>query len=330
MIRTGRACALLAAALGAIVIAGCGYPGEPLPPALKRPVRIVDLTAFERGSKLLIHFTIPALTTEGLPVKGTEPLDVRIGPVPAGHFDMNAWARSAERIPENDIHRNPPLADIEIDAAPFYGRSVIVAARALSPKGRDAGWSNVLHFRVVPALPKPAAVEWKNAPDAVQLTWHAAAPSFRVFRRLAGQSDWTLLGVVNKPEYLDAAIEYGRTYDYQLQSIEKVDDDQFAESEPAQLESVKPLDTFPPAVPSGLTAVPGTKSIELVWNRNTDKDFAAYRVYRDGKLLAKSIVTLAYSDRDVKPGQTYSYQISAVDRAGNESPKSEPVSAALP
>lgn len=314
----------------AILLIGCGYPGEPLPPALKRPVRIVDLNAVERGSKIIVHFTIPAITTEGAPVKGPEPLDVRVGPPPAGRFDINSWARDAQRIPEREIQRNPPIATIELDAAPFYNKTIVLAARALSSKGKDVGWSSTISFPVVPALPKPAGIEWKNAPDAVHLTWHAAAPQFRVLRRQSGQPDYAILGTADKPEYLDNGITYGNTYDYLIQSIEKVNDDQYAESDLAELGGVKPEDKFPPAVPSGLTAVPGAKSIELVWNRNTDRDFATYRIYRDGKLLASNIVGLAYSDRDVKSGTTYTYQLTAVDTTGNESAKSAPVSAALP
>jgi len=316
--------------LFAALLIACGYPGEPLPPALKRPVRIVDLNAVERASKIIIHFTVPAITTEGAPVKGPEPLDVRIGPAPAGRFDVNLWARDARRIPESEIKRNPPIASIEIDAAPFYNKTIVLAARALSPKGSDAGWSNTVVFPVVPALPKPAGVEWKNARDAVQLTWHAAAPQFRILRRQSGQADYGIVGTADKPEYLDTGIAYGNTYDYLIQAIQKINDDQYAESDPTELSGVKPEDKFPPAAPGGLTAVPGTKSIELVWNRNTDRDFASYRIYRDGKLLASNIATLAYSDRDVKPGTTYTYQLTAVDTTGNESEKSAPVSASLP
>jgi fibronectin type 3 domain-containing protein len=319
-----------ALALLAVLLVGCGYPGEPLPPALKRPVRIVDLNAVERGSKIIVHFTIPAITTEGAPVKGPEPLDFRIGPAPAGHFDINAWARGAQRAPESSIQRNPPIARIDLDAAPFYNKTVMMAARALSSKGSDAGWSNVIPLQIVPALPKPANVAWKNAPDAVQLTWHAAAPGFRVFRKQQGQLDYSLAGTTNKPEYLDGGIAYGNTYDYRIQSIEKVNGDQYAESDLTEFKGVKPEDRFAPAVPQGLTAVPGTKSIELVWNRNTERDFASYRIYRDGKLLANNVVSVAYSDRDVKQGVNYTYQLTAVDTTGNESAKSAPVSASLP
>lgn len=284
----------------------------------------------ERGSKIIVHFTIPGLTTEGQPVKGPEPLDVRVGPAGPGRFDLNAWLRSAQRIPEDQIERTPPVATISLDAQPFYNQTIVLAARALSPKRSDAGWSNVIALRIVPPLPQPAGVEWKDAPDAVQLTWRTAAPEFRVFRRQRSQADWNLLGSTNKPEYLDNTIEYGRTYDYDIQSIEKTDDDHYAESELTELRDVKPVDKFPPAVPSGVTAVPGTKSIELVWNRNTERDFARYRIYRNGTLLAGNVVAVAYSDKDVKPGMTYNYELTAVDTAGNESARSAAVSASLP
>jgi fibronectin type 3 domain-containing protein len=91
-----------------------------------------------------------------------------------------------------------------------------------------------------------------------------------------------------------------------------------------------PKDKFPPAVPIGLTAVPGTRTIELVWERNGERDFASYSVYRDGKRIADMLGSPAYSDKDVKPGTTYRYQVSAVDSAGNESALSGPAEAAIP
>ena len=82
----------------ALLLAGCGYIGEPLPPALRRPVRVTDLAAVERGSKIIIQFTIPKVTTEGLPIKGDEDIELRIGP-PDDPFRMAAWQRTSERVP---------------------------------------------------------------------------------------------------------------------------------------------------------------------------------------------------------------------------------------
>jgi fibronectin type 3 domain-containing protein len=79
-----------------------------------------------------------------------------------------------------------------------------------------------------------------------------------------------------------------------------------------------------------VSAVPGTRSIELVWNRSTEKDFASYRIYRDGKKIADGLTAPSYSDRDVQPRMKYSYQVSAVDTAGNESAKSAAADTVIP
>ena len=51
-------------------LAGCGYIGNPQPPALDIPSAVIDLRAAEDGDRVLVEFTIPMLTTEGLPLKG--------------------------------------------------------------------------------------------------------------------------------------------------------------------------------------------------------------------------------------------------------------------
>ena len=96
------------------------------------------------------------------------------------------------------------------------------------------------------------------------------------------------------------------------------------------MKTIKPVDKFPPAVPGGVTAVPGTRTIELVWNRNTEKDFASYNVYRDGTKIADGLTAPAFSDRDVQPRVKVQYEVSAVDTAGNESARSAAVEATIP
>jgi fibronectin type 3 domain-containing protein len=209
------------------------------------------------------------------------------------------------------------------------GKVEVVAARVRGPEGRNVGWSNTQDLTLVPPLPVPAGLDAKDAPDAVHLEWHAAASQFRVFRKSSDEPDWKQIATVDKPLYVDSGIEYGKTYEYQVQSIEK-SGDKYAESEASKAITFKPADKFPPAVPVGLTVVPGTRSIELVWERNLEKDLAGYRVYRDGMKVGPDVTSPSWSDKDVKPGTRYSYQVSAVDTAGNESARSAPGEAALP
>lgn len=312
----------------ALCLYGCGYMAPPLPPALNRPERVEDLTALERGSNLIVQFTIPVMTTEGLPVNNKDrDIELRVGPPPVP-FNMETWQRTSDRIPVV-VNGNEKVARVVVPAAKYYGKTVDIAVNVHGPGGRSVGWSKFAIVPVVPALPTPEALTASNAPDAIELTWRANAPEFRIFRKLVADINWTLLGTSPKPSYTDNTIEYGKTYQYMVQSIQKTEQG-YAESELSEVTTIQPVDKYPPAVPVGVTAVPGTRTIELVWNRNTEKDFAGYRIYRDGKQIAEGLTAPAFSDRDVQPRVTYRYQVSAVDTAGNESARSAPVAATIP
>ena len=317
----------VASALVAILTTGCGYMGEPMPPALRRPVNVTDLAAAEHGRNIVIHFTIPKITTEGLAIKGPEDIELRVGAEGPNGFHIDEWAQSSDRVP--DVSQSTPIAEAKVDAAKYVGKTVVVGVRVHGPTGKDAGWSNLVPVQVVPPLPKPIGLEAKDAPDAVDLEWHAAAPEFRVFRKTSDTPDWSQLGTSMKPSYMDSTIDYGKVYQYYVQSIDKAGD-KYAESDESDPLVIKPVDTFPPAVPAGLSALAGTQNIELVWDRNTEKDFASYRVYRNGQKIAENLTAPAYSDKAVQPGMTYRYQVSAVDTAGNESAKSAPVESVIP
>jgi hypothetical protein len=310
-----------------LCLAGCGYVGEPLPPALKQPMRVTDLGAVEHGSKIVVRFTVPKITTEALPIKDEPMLELRIGPYTAIPFQQDEWARSADLIPVDPVGKT--AASVEIPAAKYYGKTVIISVNAHGPGGRTAGWGNFQVLTVVPALPTPQALETANAADAIHLEWHAAAGEFRVYRKSDTDQNWSQIGTSPKSEYTDRTIEYGKTYQYYVQTVEKTDNG-YAESEVSEVKTFKPEDHFAPAIPSGLVAVPGTRSIDLVWERNTEKDFATYKVFRDGRQIAEGQTAPTYSDRDAKPGTKYQYQVSALDTAGNESSKSDIAEAAIP
>ncbi len=105
-------------------------------------------------------------------------------------------------------------------------------------------------------------------------------------------------------------------------------------------------DLFPPSVPTGLEAVPGgatpaDRSIDLSWTPGTDIDLAGYSVYRQevtstgevastaARLNSTPVVGPAYRDQTAIPGHRYSYRVTAVDAAGNESAPSAAVQETL-
>ena len=95
----------------------------------------------------------------------------------------------------------------------------------------------------------------------------------------------------------------------------------------AALNSGAPPDTTPPAKVTGLTAISVSSSqIDLSWTANTEGDLSYYKIYRDGVFIAQTTTT-EYSDTELEPSTTYTYEVSAVDTSNNEGVKSDPVSA---
>jgi fibronectin type 3 domain-containing protein len=91
-------------------------------------------------------------------------------------------------------------------------------------------------------------------------------------------------------------------------------------------------DTAKPSAPGNLTAnAGGPTRIDLSWLASTDNiGVTGYNVYRGGTLLAGIGSTTSYADSSVGPNTTYSYQVRALDLAGNSSDPSNSATATTP
>ena len=129
------------------------------------------------------------------------------------------------------------------------------------------------------------------------------------------------------------AVENDVDYRYAVRAV-RVEPSVSATGETSATVAVAPTDTTPPPAPAGLVAVPSGGAIRLAWNPSPEADVAAYAVYRAAE--AGDFVRIAttvppatvYTDRDVRPGTTYRYAVTAIDRARkpNESARSNVVS----
>lgn len=316
-------------ALGWLVLAGCGYVGEPKFPALNIPVAVNNLAAVERGDKIVVQFLAPALTTEDLIIKEFDSVDLRVG-VASAPFSAEAWAESATKatvkIPAPAAHTTT-----EIPVRDFIGKDVVLSVRTWNTKGRASAWSNFVSLHIREPLLKPATLQASAVPEGVRVHWHSEDTVIeKVYRQGEKDKAPVLLATVEKPEYLDTTTEYGKSYAYFVQGLRDE-----AETEVASTHTDILKDTFPPAVPTGVTAAAGSDSIELAWERNSEPDFQGYNVYRsseDGgfEKLVEKLEGPSYSDRKIEAGKHYRYAVSAADRVGNESGRSTAVEAVAP
>lgn len=313
-------------AAAAVIAAGCGYVGDPLPPLANVPARVTDLSAVQRGNRIIARFTLPRMTTEGMALKEPLKLDLRIGPVPEPFRD-DFWAAGSVPAPNGSIQDG--TAAYEIPTAMWTGMDAVLGVRSVGSNGKWSGWSNLVGVPVVPPPDTPMSVQAEATAEGVRLSWQARGMDFRIFRRSDTQ-DFTPIADVPQSPYVDSAAEFGKSYTYRLQTIVKLSNNREAESELSPEVSLIPLDKFPPATPSGLRATPTSSSVELTWERNTEMDLGGYRVYRAAgtgpfEKIADNSTLPTYSDRMVEHGTTYRYAISALDQSGNESPRSAPM-----
>jgi hypothetical protein len=325
-----RALATLLCVAGCVLVAGCGSVGEPLYPALNIPQRISDLVAVERGDKIAIYFTIPALTTEGLAVRTVSSLDLRVDVNPSSGFNIDQWTASAKRVAA-PTPSQPGAFRVDIPAGEFIGKEILARVRVGNTRGRMSEWSNFVVVNVETPLAKPADLQAHPSPEGVRLTWSAPNEnSFRIFRKADQEKEPAPIATTDKPEYVDTFTEYGKAYEYYVQGIHEK-----TESDVAGPADITPKDIFAPAVPTGLTVSAGVSAVELAWERNTEPDLKEYRIYRSEEngpfvQIADGLEGPSYSDRKIESGKHYKYRVAAVDQTGNRSDPSQPVEIIAP
>ncbi|MBI3668181.1 MAG: fibronectin type III domain-containing protein [Acidobacteria bacterium] len=155
-----------------------------------------------------------------------------------------------------------------------------------------------------------------------------------------------LLGPTPAAAFRDTQFEFGRTYLYTVRSVAQYEADS-VESADSRPVVVTPRDVFPPAAPQGLVVVlvPATAGaeayLELSWSISPETDLAGYHVYRSEpegaaasgrgeRVNRELLLSPTFRDMWVERDRRYTYRVTAVDLAGNESPASAAVLAEVP
>jgi chitodextrinase len=156
----------------------------------------------------------------------------------------------------------------------------------------------------------------------VTLSWTANAEpdlaSYRVLRD--GVEVATVSGATT---YTDTRLVNDTTYRYTLAAV----DTHGNRSTSSAAVTATPHELNAPAPPTGVAATASDRRVELSWTANVETDLAAYRVLRDGAVLATVTGATTYTDTAVVNDTTYGYALVAVDTHDNASAPSETVRA---
>ena len=256
-----------------------------------------------------------------------------------------------DAIPADELRTNP-------------GLRLVYRVRTRASKKKNSADSNTVAVKLYAVADKIPSLAAEVTENAVELAWPApvsasggeAVAAYHIYR---GELDanspapadgdlaaakWKnpllLLAPAESNSYRDTFFEFGRTYAYVVRSVIIVDGDPI-ESDDSAPAVVTPRDTFPPAVPQNVVAAvlptaAGGQVVDLSWAINVEPDLAGYRIYRSEKegepgavLRTELLASPAYRDPSVLSGHRYWYSVTAVDRAGNESGRSDAARADL-
>jgi hypothetical protein len=283
---------ILVCVLGSVVLASCGYPGVPIPPALELAKPVTDLRAARKGDRVYLAWTVPAKTTDRQTVRHPgvtricRSLEVLVADcrnpaaeIPAAQFPLPTGSSTGSGALPPKVQANyTDVLSSELQKNPTS--EITYAVSVLNESGRSAGLSNQVQVPSAPTLPPPNQFRAEVKKDGVLLSWQcppAVASSngiehkLRIYRREQGKQADTKVRDANLPdcgqtspasqlpEFLDQSFEWEKHYDYRAMVVSVV-----AESGKGEVEvegddtpsvAVFAHDIFPPAVPTGLQAV---------------------------------------------------------------------------
>ncbi len=324
-----------------LALSGCGAIGDPMPPLLNIPSRTVDLQASQRGAELVLQWTAPGQTTEGVALKQVDRVSllakvVETGSVDAASFDTGAreLATWSDLAGGQKVERHLPLP-----ASP--GVRLALAVKNFSARGRTLGLSNIALIQIGPVVSPPARPSVIVEPAEIRLEWAPVngAAGYRVYKGAGKNPQFAYLSSTAAPRFEDSNFEWGESYSYFVRAYTEVSTG-IDESADSPVAAIVPRDVFPPSPPAGLRAVATETSAEISWNLSPEPDTAGYNIYRRAlsgsapsqpvRLNAELLSAPVFSDKDVQRQRRYIYTVTAVDDKGNESGPSAPLEVAIP
>ena len=356
------------AVASACLLSACGAQGPPRPPRVEKPERVTDLAVRQVGRALVLTFTLPTLAADGQGL--SKPLEIEIfrTVTPAGQKPAAITGAGAPgtQLPPGDVARYTrderieypsPLSEQEFSRS--AGSTVSFAVRGLTRgfRGRPllAEVSNTASATLLDVSGPVEGLEVQTTEHALDLRWTAPGRTltggasgnlagYHVYKSKTGKPDsFEQVAETADAAYQDHEFLFDRTYCYKVRAVFK-QAGQTAESEDSKPAVVTPHDIFPPATPAGLTGLYTAGAVELIWTANSEPDLAGYNVYRRDesgpapgtgpaapqKLNHEFVGTPIFRDTSIEPRHKYSYRVTAVDLAKNESPPSAEVEVEVP
>jgi chitodextrinase len=300
-------------------------------------VRAVDAAGNISGLSAAVSATTSAALDTTPP---TTPTGLTANAVSPSRVDLD-WAASADNIAVTDyrVYRNgalianvttTALQDLSLSPSTTYSYNVDARDESGNVSGLSA--TAVVTTLSAPDTVAPAAptglVASTVSDTKIDLDWSAstdnvAVTGYRVFRNGS-----VLVTLGNVTSFQDTGLNPITTYTYRVRALDAAGNVSL-QSNAASATTQATFDPTPPTTPIGLTATAASDTkIDLGWSASTDNvAVVGYRIYRNGTFLTTLGNVTTYQSTGLTPATTYTYNVDAIDAAGNASGTSAGASA---
>lgn len=294
-----------------LLLTACGRVGATLPPIIRVPQKVDNLSVAQNGYSLVLSWTNPAKYIDGNPATDAGKVHVFRNNMDIAIVDVTG-AGKAQSFVLPDVKSSVGVAltfTVQLEVPKANKRSVVSNVASIQPVD-------------VPGSPRnPVATVDLGK---IALTWDP--PDLNpglVEAYVVQRSDKPAPVRLTVPRFDDTDYEPGKTYSYTITAVRGTSPQ--IPGEGSRMLSVVAKDSTPPHIPTGLQIQTIGKGVFIQWEMNTEPDFKTYRLFRSDR--AEAIYTgnaNGYPDSDYESGKDISYSVLAEDVSGNPSMKSPP------
>ncbi len=270
---------------------------------------------------------------------------------PIGRQQFTRMRQRIDSIESSDLPAATSGARLVYEDTPAFHTSDGRPLRlnyAVVTEGRTArsDMSNIVGIVPIDVPMPPDSVTATAKPEGIVLTWNPPRKTatgnekprvvgYNIYRTPKGQAIGEVATPVNATPvalttYTDVPA-YG-PHQYVVTAVAATGPPQI-EGDPSAPVTAEFKDLLAPPPPTGLTALVETNAVRLVWDAVDASDLAGYRIYRTegtgekelkiaGRIplvFQPPITQTNYTDTHVEHGISYFYEVSSVDKSGNES-----------
>jgi hypothetical protein len=353
-----RAVVAVGLAVAALALGGCGKMGPIVAPERRLPLPPDAMSAVVAERVIVVSWSNPRVRADGTRLRDVAVVRLFRREEAAESAPKPAMLSGDRVVGYEEIARIPldvtPPAGVQVEggtvtvtdsAGLSYGRRYVYVTTAEDGTGRSSPPSARLAVTLLAGPAAPSGLIAQAGDKVVRLKWEAPG-SFLDGAPAAGELRYVVLRAVGDgplaaatptpiavTTFTDKGLENDTTYRYAIQPV-RVDPAGTALGAASTVVAATPVDTTTPSAPTGLVGIPAAGSVRLAWNASPEEDVALYAVYRaEGtgaflRIATIQKITTIHTDRDVQPGRTYRYAVTALDRArqANESQRSNEVS----